>query len=161
MTNIMVDGYSTWMTQLTGLQDKTLREIILPGTHHSDSITLLSVFSPCSGGGSGFIGGLETGLSAGLGGYIAKRLAVCQNTNVTEQLALGVRYFDLRNCYDSDPSGQTFYTHHTVMGARSADALQQIADYMAQNQTQHELVIIEVNYTSTTFGEMIITHSLI
>jgi hypothetical protein len=152
MTNIMVDGYSTWMTQLDGLQDKTLREITLPGTHHSDSMTLMPVFSPCSGGGSGFLGGFETGLAAGLGGLVAKRLAVCQNTSATEQLALGVRYFDLRNCFDSDPTGQTFYTHHTVMGAQSADALQQIADYMRLNQSQKELVIIEVNYTSTTFG---------
>lgn len=152
MANIMVNGYSSWMTQLPGLQDKTLREIILPGTHHSDSITLTATLSPCSGGGSGFLGDLETGLTLGIFGTIAQNLGICQNTNVSEQLALGARYFDLRNCYDSDPTGQTFYTHHTVVGAPSADALQQIAAYMYENKANHELVIIEVNYTNTTFG---------
>jgi|GEM_PF-6870304 len=135
MKNTLEDNYRSWMTQFPELHNKNLRELILPGTHHSDSVTLTQTYSCC----------LATSLLKFIPPALAQALAIAQKTSVTHQLDRGVRYFDLRNCFDH--KDQEFYTHHQVRGAPSRDALKQIAAFM-QIPNQQELVIIEVNYSN-------------
>ncbi len=139
---------TNWMTETPGLSKKKLKEIVVPGTHHSESQTLGELISPCNTANNplaeiitNFIMG---GFFFNIVGKIIRNLAICQNTSVVSQLMSGVRYLDFRVCHD--PLVDVYCTQHTVLGGPTSDGLAQIQAFL--KIAKSELVFLEISLKS-------------
>lgn len=139
---------TNWMTETPGLSNKTLKEIVVPGTHHSESKSLGVIVSPCNTANNPlaeFITNFLTfGFFFGSLGIIFRNLAICQNTSVASQLMSGVRYLDFRVCHD--PITGDYYTQHTVLGGPTSDGLSQLQTFL--KTAKSELVFLEISLES-------------
>ena len=71
-------------------------------------------------------------------------LARAQHMTIKKQLDNGIRYLDLRVCWDYFE----FKTAHTLVGHKISDILDDIESFL--NETENELVLVEIGVGSTT-----------
>ena len=141
-----LNGYMNWMGATPGLMEKPLSEIMMPGVHHTLSATLGLEWSACtvSSVGAGAIEAASVFAWAGIAASeYAKNHGIAQRLTPYEQLSLGARYLDMRNCYDQ--TAGEWRTHHTVYGAPSRKLLQELRRFL--EESRHELILLEVNYS--------------
>ena len=130
---------SSWMGNNVGLLGPlTLREMILPGTHDSGAYALTTSMAPDITG-SDFMNSLiafaeKLGLPVQ---DIITPWALSQTLDFQQQAEAGVRYFDLRVCWN----GSDFVTYHFETGNRIDTLLDDLATFLAANPT--EIIVVE------------------
>ncbi|KAL9184286.1 hypothetical protein ACHAXT_002372 [Thalassiosira profunda] len=111
-----------WMARLRAASpEKKLRDVVIPGTHDSASVTIPN-FAPFAAVG------------------------LCQNVSILDQLRRGARYLDLRvgGKTNSNLVDDIFICHGMLKGGRFADVLDEIDMFLFDNPS--EFVIVEVIY---------------
>lgn len=125
--------YSSWMWQMRDqLKDKPLSSIVLPGTH--DSLTYdLNTSTLCSTDpdASAFAKAPKFGIA----------FAKAQYLTMKEQLERGIRYFDIRLCYQS---GDSYPSHSLVSNHPFSKDLVQLEEYLKTNP--HEIIILDLQH---------------
>ena len=126
-------SYSSWMWQMRDqLKDKPLSSIVLPGTH--DSLTYdLNTSTLCStdSNASAFAKAPKFGIA----------FAKAQYLTMKEQLDRGIRYFDIRLCYQS---GDSYPSHSLVSNHPFSKDLTQLEEYLKSNP--HEIIILDLQH---------------
>ncbi|MEL6534940.1 MAG: hypothetical protein AAFQ98_05980 [Bacteroidota bacterium] len=141
-----VSGYQkhSWMGDLAGtLGSKTLAELTLPGTHDSGTNDLQLEIAPDASGAIPPL--MEYGQADGathIGDYI-RDMAQAQSLPIKTQLDQGIRYIDLRVCYQHND----WYTCHSLLGSHIPPILQDVKTFLTGN-TQ-EIVVFKVGFKGT------------
>ncbi len=136
--------YTDWMWQMhQKLSNKTLAQLVIPGTHDSLTEDLSSTIcnsDPDANQWASF-------------GDVGKGYAQAQYLTLQEQLERGLRYFDIRLCYQNDNS----YPSHSLLSNKTfAVYLEQLADFLKYNS--HEIVVLDFQlygYNSTTLAGLL------
>ncbi|CAG9317684.1 unnamed protein product [Blepharisma stoltei] len=137
------DFFSNWIeNSLPYIENKTLKEITLPGTHDSASYFLTS--HPLIGESSPW---LEEASEVAEFMYkptstIIKNWSKCQTKNFYEQMKGGIRYFDIRAGWD--PDLHEWMTHHYVVGPTVREVIRNITNFLKDFQS--EIVILEISH---------------
>lgn len=121
----------------------TLREMILPGTHDSGAYALSSSLAPDISG-SDFMNSLIA-FAEKLGLPIQDIItpwALSQTLDFQQQAEAGVRYFDLRVCWN----GTDFVAYHFEQGHRIDTLLDDLASFLQENPT--EILVVEAQVWS-------------
>jgi len=153
-------SYTTWMADLAAqIGPLPLNKVALPGSHDTATygITASSDFSPDEPSwlqifdGKGIVDRVVRKLTAGW--------ARTQGNDISQQLADGIRYLDLRICENPD-DGQ-IYTCHGLYSVAASDVVSQVAGFIAQHPK--EIVILDFNHfyaisddAFTAFGQQLI-----
>lgn len=113
-----------WMSNYSNI---SLKDLIIPGSHDSfanyfksyshNDLNLPIIFNP-----------------------IIKRWAKTQNKTITEQLNLGIRYFDIR----VEEYKNVFYCVHSLLSHTLYDVLNEILLFIKNNPT--EKILIDINH---------------
>lgn len=133
--------FSTWMTNLSEqLQNAPLCQIAIPGSH--DSCT--AAITPTSAIGPDLVPILQE--FAKYTGRFGRRCiynwSKTQSLQISDQLSLGIRYFDLRLC----PRGQsrTFWSLHGLFCDEILDVFRALQTFLDQNPK--EVVLLDFNH---------------
>lgn len=112
---------------MSNFQNVSLRQLTIPGSHDSfassfksfsnNDLNIPIIFNP-------FI----------------KRWAKTQNKTITEQLELGIRYFDIR----VEEYNGTYYTVHSLLSQKLYNVLNDILNFIKNHQT--EKILVDVNH---------------
>ncbi len=132
---------ANWMSQIPN--DRTLNQLIIPGTHDSgtDSITSSSYFSISDPGPlPAWLEEISNILSASIIRPIVAGWSKTQPYSISDQLNNGIRYFDFRVCY----AKSDFYLCHTMLGDLVTDALKNIQTFAQAHPS--EIIIIDFNH---------------
>lgn len=128
----------SWMASCSGRTKLTPRQFCFPGTHDSGAYQTPD-FTPVASSEA-----MAKSVERFAPGFqeVAARWAISQpGASFYEQLMNGVRFFDLRVSYAKDEKGvMTFFLIHTFVVCRFADALDDIARFLASHPT--ELVML-------------------
>eukprot|EP01130_Rhizamoeba_saxonica_P015160 TRINITY_DN6751_c0_g1_i1.p1 TRINITY_DN6751_c0_g1~~TRINITY_DN6751_c0_g1_i1.p1 ORF type:complete len:392 (+),score=64.95 TRINITY_DN6751_c0_g1_i1:150-1178(+) len=120
----------------------TLSEITLPGTHDTGTYNLTFDLQDKNFLEPWVVEIIEylerIGIEEPL--KVILRWAVTQKYNVYEMLWNGIRFLDIRVCFDE--KHQVFRLHHTLMGSPLSDAFDDVQKYM--NMIQTEIIVIQV-----------------
>ncbi|MBW8308577.1 MAG: phosphatidylinositol-specific phospholipase C domain-containing protein [Candidatus Paracaedibacteraceae bacterium] len=131
---------SRWMEHLADtIQDRSLTELFLPGSHDSATYKLEHKF----GKNQDITSKLNTLRYALLGFGVTKVVQTwsqAQNRSIIQQLEDGVRYLDLRIIYRD--SKKQFYTVHGLYGPSLKDVLSQINQFLHHHP--QEIIVIQV-----------------
>ncbi len=124
-----------WMDDLSDEEKrKPLNELVLPGTHNSGAyISDYSVYL-AKNGWTRHVSRLAHYL-APLRHYL-NSLILCQNLNITNQLELGIRSFDLRITSFED----SFFVSHTFCCIELREILEQFVKFIATHQSEVILI---------------------
>jgi hypothetical protein len=117
-----------------------LLDITIPGTHESGAYSFSSRISPDA---PDFVVDLYQKYKINFS-YFFKKWSLNQDRTITEQLQLGVRYFDLRNCEDENGN---FLMCHSLYGLPFEDFLLQFQTFL--KVYQKEILIISVTSRSS------------
>jgi hypothetical protein len=131
----------SWMTDMADLiRDIPINRLIIPGSHDSatEGIKEGSGIAPDAKQALGVFSFLSqmSGISK-----MAAPLAVAQDRSIGEQLAGGIRYFDLRVAYE--PGKKEFWTVHTFYAQPLKKALEEIRDFLNASGHEKEIVILD------------------
>lgn len=140
-------NHADWMSRLPAtLLRKPLRGMAIPGSHNSASysINVTSDFAPSI---SNKVQDIIVASRAVKGGekfvkYEVYRWSVTQSYNISQQLQLGIRYFDLRILY-KDPEDK-LYTYHGLIGAPLEKILAQMATFLQRHEK--EVIFLDFNH---------------
>lgn len=134
---------SNWIGQSLGvIGNLTLKQITLPGTHDSGTYYLTDV--PMPGDQSNFweeVYKLADATDSDVG-KIVEAWAKSQDQNFFQQMAGGIRYFDLRSGWNK--THNTWVTFHFVEGSPVQYLLSNISEFI-QSHPQ-EIVIVEMSH---------------
>lgn len=123
-----------WMEQnLQFIMDKSLKELMIPGTHNSGSYEV----------------GYKSDASS-----ILKKYVICQDESVFNQLAYGIRYLDLRVSYESALNRpENFWIVHGLFRTEVSleSILNQVKDFL--DSTTSEIVILDFHRFEKGFTE--------
>jgi hypothetical protein len=124
LTGNCIRAYPFWMRDNLGdIEDKALRELMLPGTHNA--------------------GSYEVGYKSGTGARL-KKYTLCQDESVFNQLVYGIRYLDLRVAHEA-VKGRTemLWIVHGILkvGITLEEILQQVAAFL--DATDSEIVVLD------------------
>lgn len=122
--------YERWMEESrSALSEKTLFDIMLPGTHDSGTYSLGD--NICPGGGGGKTNEILKVTNALLmpAQKIMKRWSITQNGNITSQLNAGMRYFDIRALWDKNQ----WFIHHALEGEYIHSVFHQIKAFLEKH----------------------------
>lgn len=161
---------STWMSNAQ-IQARTLAQLKLPGTHDSATYDLSTVLSQITYPDIEFLWNLSAQAAPVNGkwpvvfpptstqplylgqdlynfvlGQAVNSISRSQGFNITQQLAAGIRWFDLRVYYDNRDN--TFYTQHALRGPAVRDLLSQIQAFLTANSSSGELIFLQVGHTN-------------
>jgi len=121
----------SWCEDLEStIAQRTVAQLVLPGSHDSGAYSCGTVtHGPCCGArvGAWAPAWLKHPLSC-LYSRIAVVWSTAQPDDIFSQLSIGVRYLDIRVCYD--PVDKLLRTEHSVLGTTIEDILSQIAAYI-------------------------------
>jgi hypothetical protein len=153
----LTPGYDRWMGDLAAerpeLHDRPLSTMVLPGSHNA------GMFSPGAGvgqvlslldaaGGAGALGVLPVGLlgqallaGGGFGLQLAINSAFCQKDDITTQLDLGTRFFDIRP--GAVPGLGLYHVHNVIPGATIPYVLSNVVQWLAVHPT--EVVVLSLS----------------
>lgn len=126
-----------WMSRNAALlEGRKLAQIVLPGAHDAASYSLQRRSRACPS---------RINSSVALVAFLMAPRARAQEAPLSEQLAAGVRYVDLRVCAVRDGAGApAFYTHHSLLGA----PLDEVLDDLDRFSRAHprEIVILDFQH---------------
>ena len=126
-------NYSNWMWQMRSqIRDKNLSSLVLPGTH--DSLTYdLSSSNLCAADpdATAFAKAPRFGIA----------FAKAQYLTMQEQLERGIRYFDIRLCFQS---GDSYPSHSLVSNHLFSYDLEQLQRFL--NTNSHEVIILDLQH---------------
>ena len=74
--------------------------------------------------------------------------SISQDQTILDQLNGGIRYFDLRIYFDS--RANDFYIQHALRGCTLTSILQQVAQFIANNPGNQELILLQLSHTNFT-----------
>lgn len=144
---------SQWMAELAAqFPGLTFRDLVLPGAHDAgmyvlnDYETVFALIEKmCIQKTYGFAAVLCAIGSTKLGSKAVSNLSLTQKDDITGQLRVGTRYFDLRPAivsaeYQNNP--QYSHVHNFVPGARLDEMLGQVSGFLLANPK--ELVVLRV-----------------
>lgn len=127
------ESYSSWMWQMRNqLRDKSLASLVLPGTH--DSLTYdLSSSNLCAADSdaTAFAKAPRFGIA----------FAKAQYLTMQEQLERGIRYFDIRLCFQS---GDSYPSHSLVSNHPFTNDLEQLQTFL--NANPHEIIVLDLQH---------------
>lgn len=122
--------YATWMGDLDGLADRQLYQVTLPGTHDAGAYRLSNRM-------------VETvPIPDWLPTYVARNLAETQRSEVGQQLADGIRWFDFRVAHRDGE----FRFQHMFLGKTYDEILGEVADFLGQEHVTDELVVLKFSH---------------
>lgn len=126
-------AYSNWMWQMRNqIRDKTLASLVLPGTHDSLTYDLsssnLCVADPDA---TAFAKAPRFGIA----------FAQAQYLTMQEQLERGIRYFDIRLCFQS---GDSYPSHSLVSNHPFSYDLEQLQTFL--NANPHEVIVLDLQH---------------
>eukprot|EP01119_Soliformovum_irregulare_P016455 TRINITY_DN4759_c0_g1_i1.p1 TRINITY_DN4759_c0_g1~~TRINITY_DN4759_c0_g1_i1.p1 ORF type:complete len:429 (+),score=115.85 TRINITY_DN4759_c0_g1_i1:87-1289(+) len=126
------------------LLPKTLSEITFPGTHDSGTYDLMYRVSPeLVPWEAELLDVIEDVAPEDEVFDIINGWSKAQNFSLYDQLVMGIRYFDIRVCWDSDTN--LFRIHHLIMSNTSLqESLSQIASFL--NEHPSEFLIIQLSH---------------
>lgn len=124
---LLADDPANWMgANLAVLGDRTLKQLTLPASHDS------AMYDPS----------------------FPQSLARTQNLSIYQQLAAGIRYFDLRPQWKAN---QLFIHHGSMTGPILGDVLGDVKKFMAESH--HELILLNFShfdgFTTEHYGSLI------
>ena len=141
LTTFADSNTANWMSQIPN--DRTLNQLIIPGTHDSgtDSITSSSYFSISDPGPlPAWLEEISNILPASIIRPIVAGWSKTQPYSISDQLNNGIRYFDFRVCY----AKSDFYLCHTMLGDLVSDALKNIQTFAQAHPS--EIIIVDFNH---------------
>ncbi|UJR37354.1 hypothetical protein I4U23_030062 [Adineta vaga] len=138
--SVIHSKHNEWMRHLPEhLHNEPITKLAIPGTH--DSFAFHLTFHP----GPDLVPALRR-LRIFI--YpIIKNWSITQDKNFTEQLQIGIRYFDLRVCRTQDRNVRTrspFQFTHGLLGHLVRDGLEEINEFL--NKHSKEIVLIDFNH---------------
>jgi hypothetical protein len=155
---------SCWMS-CSSIQEKTLSQLKIPGTHDSATFELEPALSEklypeiaflksilaedAPANGNSPFQDLKNAFYVGkpMGDKIfecVRAVSIAQGPRISEQLNHGVRYFDLRVYYDTRLND--FYIHHGLRGPKFTDLLSDFRLFLDRNSDM-ELIFMEISHT--------------
>lgn len=121
--------------------NSTLLDLTLPGTHDSGAYELYDEFGPGTNPKLNEL--VEIANKYGIPAFqLVKAWALAQNLTFYEQMMVGVRYFDLRCCFDVNTN--QFRTCHMILGNPVQTLLNDVRRFMDEHPT--EIVFIESSH---------------
>ncbi len=127
---------NTWMEDLRPfIGERPLNEVKLPGSHDSATFGITASSEP-SPDASALIEILSA--TGNAGGAEISLWAKAQGSQIDRQLALGVRYLDLRTA----KRGDELWEVHSVYSVNVEDVLRSVRMFLDQNEG--ELVILDL-----------------
>ena len=128
----------TWMKDLECLNNVSLSDIILPGSHDAGAFKLYSTeISPIAPE-------INTCLFKYCCCCVVQNFAIAQTGTLYDQLCCGSRYLDLRVTYDMKK--RILRTEHSLYGLPLLTLFQQIAKFIKENPS--EIVILHLRHFS-------------
>lgn len=135
--------FSKWMERYAiYIEKKSLKDVVLPGTHDSATYTLSAKSSiarnqeiPKELGYLRYVFGIGYGII-----HIIAKWGKAQGKNIKEQLNDGIRYLDLRVVYRE--SAKTHYSVHGLYGQSIDDILKDIKEFIDENPK--EIIIVQI-----------------
>jgi hypothetical protein len=121
--------------------NRMLRQIVLPGTHDSGTYNI-SAKSPFGMDEEGIVKQLEKVAPLKIVKQTMANWSRAQFHDFSGQLKTGIRYLDLRVQFDN---GQ-FNLVHGLVGASMDDLLTQVSDFIKQEQSKQEVVLLDFNH---------------
>ncbi|XP_028392086.1 PI-PLC X domain-containing protein 3-like [Dendronephthya gigantea] len=141
-------SYSSWMENLPSrFHNKPLIDIAIPGSHDSGSYSL-SPQSPYSNRLDPKVKEIISLMDNVTGKDLLYRWSVTQAQTIGEQLRSGVRYLDMRISFE--PSQNELYVAHSLVGAKLADILMQIKNFV--NKFKKEIILLDFNHVYAPIG---------
>lgn len=156
----MAISTTQWMSA-PAVQSRTLKQIVLPGTHDSGTYSLNFQLSQIQYSNIAFLWQLNAGQAPpgfpGSAPYyvgpalydfifqLVKDTAEAQDQTILQQLQGGIRYFDLRVYWDTDAND--LYIQHGLRGAPLSQILQDVGSFVSESGGK-ELVFLEVSHTN-------------
>lgn len=131
-----------WMGELA--QDRSLRELCLPGTHDSGAYMLTDRIAPAAAQQPGLM--RLASVLAGGERYparyrsLVRHMSVTQRRPILDQLRDGVRLLDLRIC----ACDGELWIHHGLLGPRLDDVLDDLSSFL--QASEHELVVVRASH---------------
>ncbi|CAF4059620.1 unnamed protein product [Adineta steineri] len=129
-----------WMKNLpTNLHNEPITKLAIPGTHDSFAFHLTSQPGP--------------DLIPNLRRFhwilrpIIRNWSITQNKNFTEQLQIGIRYFDLRVCRTTDKNlceKSPFTFTHGLLGRLVRECLEEMNEFL--NKYSQEIILLDFNH---------------
>ncbi|KAK8803485.1 hypothetical protein WA158_001179 [Blastocystis sp. Blastoise] len=136
--------WDSWMEDnFQFLENRTLFEVMIPGTHDSGSFELTSEICPS---GSEEIARWKN-IASAVGINVVKIIQYwgkSQSISILEQLNQGIRHLDLRAMWKDN----SWYTHHALIGIKIETILDEIVSFM--NSKSSEILILEVGHTDVS-----------
>jgi hypothetical protein len=121
--------------------NRMLRQIVLPGTHDSGTYSI-TPDSPFGMDETGIVKQLEKLVPLKIVKQTMANWSKAQFYDFSGQLKTGIRYLDLRVQFDN---GQ-FNLVHGLVGASLNDLLTQVSDFINQEQSKQEVVLLDFNH---------------
>jgi hypothetical protein len=135
MSTRIVDR-SRWMEQLAiHLASKTIRRVILPGSHDAGTASISSG-SPLSPDAP------DLPIPSAITAPVISAWSRAQSLHIGEQLQEGIRYFDLRVARNGS-DGKLYYAH-SMFADNVLDSISQITAFLQSHQ--RELVILDFQH---------------
>jgi hypothetical protein len=135
-------NYTSWMgDNMELLAKKSLNAVLLPGSHDAASYHLTDSLAPQASGSQFLDEIIKLAQAFDIPVTpIIKSWAQSQNSTLYQQAAAGIRYFDLRACYN----GSDWVSFHFVQGLPIRYLLSQLQQFVIDYPT--EIVVIEVSH---------------
>lgn len=132
-----------WMAQLPPeSKNKKINEFILPGTHDSGAYQLKLSKTPKGNMWSKIATAISVSRMFGSKKFL-EDFTLTQNYDLTKQLELGSRYFDLRVSYNE--SDKKYYLSHSLACIELETALKQMRTFMDKHPSEVIMLQIEAD----------------
>jgi hypothetical protein len=132
-------------SNLGQLGSLSLRELLLPGSHDSGAYMLTNALAPAIAGSDEINALIVWAEAHGIPfNAIITPWALAQRGTIREQLEAGVRYIDLRICYN----GSDFFTYHFQIGPTIQTLLDDMHSFLQAHP--HELLVVEAQLWQPT-----------
>jgi len=129
-TKLNSSPMKNWMSDLgEKISNINIFDLIIPGTHNSGSYSITST-SDYSHDAPPFITSIPLAFSALLK-PLSSSWSVCQHKTIFEQLQSGIRYLDLRICYNDDTLN--YHVCHGLFGCEIDSILFDIKTFITEN----------------------------
>lgn len=142
----------SWMKDFIpkGIGQKSLLDIMIPGTHDSATNEITSSSLYAAGDGEEAFSSVPSILKNDITKLVSKRYAVKwavnQRKSITKQLQHGIRYLDLRVCGEKEKKKdiKQIYTCHFFVGSKIENVLNQVDSFTKTHKK--EIIILDFQH---------------
>ncbi|KAK8811517.1 hypothetical protein WA158_003251 [Blastocystis sp. Blastoise] len=138
---VKANEYESWMyDNYNKIQNKTILDIVLPGTHDSGAYELTSTWAP--GGFGNEDDNYYISLCERFHFNLPKLMkpwAICHSGSIYEQLTYGIRAFDIRAMWDGE-----WYIHHDFRGNYLTVVFEDVKRFLDIHPK--EIVLLDVSH---------------